>query len=53
MRLISNYRWSGRALDRVRVALRCRGLSWNTVFITKQYVGAPVEGVVYRCPGRG
>lgn len=28
------------------------GLSGNTVFITKQYLGAPVEGVVYRCPGR-
>jgi hypothetical protein len=29
------------------------GLSGNTVFITKQYMGAPIEGVVYRCPGRG
>jgi hypothetical protein len=29
------------------------GLSGNTVFITKQYLGAPVEGVVYRCAGRG
>jgi hypothetical protein len=28
------------------------GLSGNTVFITKQYMGAPMEGVVYRCPGR-
>ena len=28
------------------------GLSGNTVFITKQYMGAPIEGVVYRCPGR-
>jgi hypothetical protein len=26
------------------------GLSGNTVFITKQYMGAPIEGVVYRCP---
>jgi hypothetical protein len=26
------------------------GLGGNTVFITKQYLGAPVEGVVYRCP---
>jgi hypothetical protein len=29
------------------------GLNGNTVFITAQYMGAPVEGVVYRCPGRG
>ena len=29
------------------------GLSGNVVFITKQYMGAPIEGVVYRCPGRG
>ena len=29
------------------------GLSGNTVFITRQYMGAPIEGVVYRCPGRG
>jgi hypothetical protein len=28
------------------------GLSGNTVFITQQYMGAPVEGIVYRCPGR-
>jgi hypothetical protein len=28
------------------------GLGGNTVFITHQYMGAPVEGVVYRCPGR-
>jgi hypothetical protein len=28
------------------------GLSGNTVFITKQYMGQPVEGIVYRCPGR-
>src|ERR1700735_3789735 len=29
------------------------GLSGNTVFITRQYMGSPIEGVVYRCPGRG
>jgi len=29
------------------------GLGGNTVFITKQYMGAPIEGVVYRCPGQG
>jgi hypothetical protein len=28
------------------------GLGGNTVFVTKQYMGAPMEGVVYRCPGR-
>lgn len=28
------------------------GFSGNTVFVTRQYMGAPVEGVVYRCPGR-
>jgi hypothetical protein len=28
------------------------GLNGNTVFITQGYMGAPVEGVVYRCPGR-
>lgn len=27
------------------------GLGGNTVFITKQYLGSPVEGIVYRCPG--
>ena len=29
------------------------GLNGNTVFVTKQYMGAPVEGVVYRCPDHG
>jgi hypothetical protein len=29
------------------------GLGGNTVFVTKQYMGAPIEGVVYRCPGQG
>ena len=28
------------------------GLGGNTVFVTKQYMGAPIEGVVYRCPGQ-
>jgi hypothetical protein len=28
------------------------GLSGNTVFVSKQYMGAPIEGVVYLCPGR-
>jgi hypothetical protein len=28
------------------------GLNGNTVFVTQQYLGSPVEGVVYRCPGR-
>jgi hypothetical protein len=28
------------------------GLNGNTVFVTKQYMSAPIEGVVYRCPGR-
>jgi hypothetical protein len=27
------------------------GLNGNTVFVTSQYMGAPVEGVVYRCTG--
>jgi hypothetical protein len=26
------------------------GLGGNTVLITKQYLGAPIEGVVYKCP---
>ena len=29
------------------------GFGGNTVFVTQQYLGSPVEGVVYRCPGRG
>jgi hypothetical protein len=29
------------------------GLSGNTVFVSKEYMGAPIEGVVYRCPGTG
>jgi hypothetical protein len=29
------------------------GLGGNTVFVTQQYLGAPIEGVVYRCPGQG
>jgi hypothetical protein len=29
------------------------GLNGNTVFITQQYMGAPVAGVVYRSPDRG
>jgi len=28
------------------------GLGGNTVFVTSQYMGAPVEGVAYSCPGR-
>jgi hypothetical protein len=28
------------------------GLGGNTVFVSQEYLGAPVEGVVYRCPGR-
>jgi hypothetical protein len=28
------------------------GLGGNAVFVTSQYMGAPVEGVVYSCPGR-
>jgi hypothetical protein len=28
------------------------GLGGNTVFVTNQYMGAPVEGVAYSCPGR-
>ena len=26
------------------------GLGGNTVFVTSQYMGAPVEGVAYSCP---
>jgi hypothetical protein len=26
------------------------GLGGNTVLITRQYLGAPIEGVVYKCP---
>jgi hypothetical protein len=28
------------------------GFGGNTVFVTNQYMGAPVEGVAYLCPGR-
>jgi hypothetical protein len=29
------------------------GLGGNTVFVTSQLLGAPIDGVVYRCPGGG
>jgi hypothetical protein len=28
------------------------GLGGNTVFVTNQYMGSPIEGVAYLCPGR-